>query len=215
MLTICKAAIDWSATGAMLSGWGTLLGVGAVLWAANKAANTFHAWKKQKVAERKFELAEKILTATYHANEALNFVRHAATFGHELDEARKTVEAFEGWAGMPKARQERLVLAQSKFIRLRNTKDRQDALIDCLPMAEALFDLELEQAITTLHHQFWCFQVDLEAYVDDEGLDAEFTKQIRGAIWKVAKNVDEAINKATNESIATIKKHCLPMMRDQ
>ena len=56
--------IDWAATGTMLSGIGTLVGALAVIGAAIIGSHTFENWKRQKLAERNFELAERILTAT-------------------------------------------------------------------------------------------------------------------------------------------------------
>ena len=58
----CNVPIDWAATGSMLQGIGTIGGVGAVIWGAVKATDT---WKQQKVAERRSDAAERILIATY------------------------------------------------------------------------------------------------------------------------------------------------------
>ena len=89
-------SIDWSATGAMLQGWGTLIGAVAVFWAAKKGADTFDSWKRQKVAERKLEQAERILMATYKARRALSFVRGIMMDGRELDAAEEKLKVDFG-----------------------------------------------------------------------------------------------------------------------
>lgn len=81
MQTICGVAIDWSATGDMMAGLGGLIGAGAVIYAAPKAADTFSSWRKQKHHERCMIVAEDILTLAYklsgadgrdHVAEAIN-----------------------------------------------------------------------------------------------------------------------------------------------
>jgi hypothetical protein len=68
----------------MLQGFGTLIGAGAVIYAAKKGADTYESWKKQKVAERRRDQAERILTAVYKARRALRYVRGVMMWGHEL-----------------------------------------------------------------------------------------------------------------------------------
>lgn len=213
MITICSEAVSWQATGAMLSGIGAIGAAGAVVWAANKAANTFDIWKRQKVESRKFEQAERILTATYRASKALGYVRGRMIWQHELDAAREKLETSPEWAAIPADRRSRRESAEAQVRRIVRTADDQKALIECLPMAKALFSDELEEAITELHHQFWIIQTYLEAYVDDRGENQEFTTKIRAAIWSSGDDANDEVSTAVNESIATIENLCLPVLR--
>lgn len=215
-MSLCIASIDWAATGAMLQGWGTLAGVGAVVWAAHKGASTFDSWRKQKLAERKQEQAERILTATYKCRRALEYVRGVLMLGHELHTAEEQMKEKDGWASQGKERQKRLVRAQAHFNRLDRTKAERDELDQCLPMARALFGEELEAALQTLNRQFWIVQVNVESYVDDEGgTDKAFTAEIRRAMCAVQPREGEVneITQAMETAVAAIERICLPVLR--
>ena len=209
-------AIDWPATGAMLQGLGTLTGAFAVFWAAKKGADTFESWKRQKVAERKLEQAERILTATYKARRALSYVRGVMMWGHELDAAEsKLKEDLEQWNQQDEARQKRLRTAQAYLNRLVKTKSEQDELVECLPVARALFGIELETALEKLCTQFWIDQIDVDSYIDDLGTDAEFTKKIRRGMYDVSPREGEKneVSAAIAMAVSGIEELCLPSLR--
>lgn len=205
--------IDWAAVGSILQGIGTIAGVCAVIWGAFFGAN---AWKEQKRAERRLEMAERILTATHKSRRALSYVRSPLMMGYELSAAEEKLQADETWTNHAEGRRKRLVTAQAYFNRLNNTKEEQLALEECLPMARALFSEELEKAVEKLRHQFWSIQVDVEAYVDDEhGNDAEFTKQIRRGMYDVKPRQGE-INEtsaAIANAVEAIERICEPALR--
>lgn len=215
-LAICSAAIDWAATGTMLQGIGTIGGAGAVVWAAIKGANTFDAWRRQRLAERKQDQAERILTAAYKGRRALAYVRGVMMWGHELHAAEEQMKEKEGWAAQTEARQKRLVTKQAFYNRINRVKDERQALDECLAMARALFGEELEQAIEALNHQFWIVQVNADSYADDEyGTDADFTRKIRRAMYAVTP-MDGEVNEVTDAmetAMATIERTCLPVLR--
>lgn len=213
---ICNAAVDWAATGTMLQGIGTLGGVGAVVWAAIKGANTFDTWRRQKLVERKLDQAERILTAAYKGRRALGYVRGVMMWAHESHAAEEQMKEKDGWATQTEARQKRLVTAQAFYNRINRTKDERDALDQCLPMARALFSEELEQAIEKLNHQFWIVQVDVDSYVEDEGgTDAEFTKKLRRGMYAIKPPEGEVneVTEAMEAAVATIERICLPVLR--
>jgi len=213
---LCNAAVDWAATGTMLQGIGTIGGVGAVVWAAIKGANTYGAWRTQKLAERKLDQAERILTATYKARRGLAYVRGVMMWGHELHAAEEQMKEKEGWDAQTKERQERLVTAQAFYNRINRTKEERDALDECLPMARALFGEDLEQAIENLNRQFWIVQVNVDSYVDDEGgTDAEFTKKLRRGMYATSPPEGEVneVTEAMKAAVAMIERNCLPVLR--
>jgi hypothetical protein len=213
---ICNTTIDWAATGTMLQGLGTIAGVAAVVWAAKKGADTFEAWKRQRLAERRLDQAERILTGTYKARRALNYVRGVMMLGPEVHAAEEQMKEKEGWAAQTRGRQSRLITAQAIYNRINRAKDERDELDQCLPMARALFSEELEKAIESLNHQFWIVQIDVEAYVEDErGTDAEFTKMIRRGKYAVDPPEGE-INEVTDAietAVTAIERICLPVLR--
>lgn len=215
-VSFCSTEIDWAVTGAMLQGLGTIGGVGAVIWAAHKGASTFDSWRRQKIAERKQEQAERILTATYKCRRALEYVRGRILWGHETHAAEKQMQEADGWAAQTKERQGRLVTAQAYYNRINAVKAERDELDQCLPMARALFGEELEQALEKLNHQFWIVQLNVDSYVDDEnGTDKDFTKQVRRAMSAVEPR-DGEVNEVTQvmeASVQTIERICLPVLR--
>lgn len=214
-LPTCTSSIDWSATGAMLSGEGTLLGAGAVIIAAIIGGTSFKSWRRQEVAGRKLAQAERILEATYKARRALDYVRSPMMWGNELKVAEDALKDNEDWHMQVEAKQKRIITTQAFFNRLNNTRDEQQALDQCLPMARALFGEELEKAIESLRHQFWIVQVDAESYMDDEGGDQEFTKKIRRGMYAIKPPEGEA-NEVTDKieaAVATIEATCLPVLR--
>lgn len=206
-------SIDWAATGAMLQGIGTWAGVAAVIIGAIIGAN---AWKAQKRAERRLEMAERILTATHKAKRALGSIRSIMIWGHELDAAQKQLEENEKWEWETESRKQRLRTGQAMYNRLNARRDEVGALDDCLPMARALFSEELEKAIETLRHQFWIVQCDVDAYIDDEhGTDEEFTKKIRRGMYDVSprKGEKNEVTDTINGAVETIERICEPALR--
>ena len=207
--------IDWAGTGTMLQGWGTLLGALAIIVAAWFGKTTFASWRKQQVGGRKLAQAERILEATYKARRGLRYVRQIMMFGNELSAAEEALKDNKDWLNQAESKQKRIVTAQAYFNRLNATRDEREALDQCLPMARALFGEELEEAIEKLRHQFWIVQVDVESYMDDDGSDRDFTKKIRRGMYEI-KPMDGDANEVTDAieaSVATIEKHCLPVLR--
>lgn len=210
-------SVDWGDTGAMLQGWGTLLGSVAVIYAAKKGADTFGAWKKQKLTERKLEQAERILTATYKAREGLSYIRGIMMWGHELEAAEnKLKEDPKQWEQQTDRRKKRLVTAQAYYNRINRTKADQDELFNCLPMARALFGEELEDAVSKLNRQFWLVQVDVDSYIDDNEQDPEFTKKLRRGMYDVNPREGEQndISNAITDAVQKIEDICLPILRE-
>lgn len=214
MIWLCDAPVDWSATGDYWSGIGTLLGAGAVIWAANKGASTFQQWKQQKLGERHIEQAERIMTAVDDVRDALKSVRSPMMWAHEEEAAKKKLEEHDSveFAANTKERQKRLVTAGAYFERLSRTHDQMIALNKCRPMARAFFGDEIEQAITKLRHQFRVVQTYVEASIDHEERD-EFGKKIWSALYYNERDTNCEVTKAINESVAILEARLLPILR--
>lgn len=197
----------------MLQGIGTIAGVGAVLIGAKIGAIT---WKEQKLAERRLEMAERILTATHKGRSALAYVRSPMMWGHELSAAEEKLKEDPQWQMQAEGRRKRLTTAQAYFKRLNRVKDEQMALDECLPMARALFSENLEEAIKNLRHQFWIVQIDVESYIDDENsTDTDFTKKIRRGMYDIKPMNGEVneVSDAITQSVAIIETACEPALR--
>ena len=212
----CISQIDWSATGAMAQGLGTLLGAITVLVAAIIGANTFSKWRKQKLAERRIEQAERILTATYKVRRRLSFVRSPAMWANEIDSAEARLKENGAWdSAVGKLEQKKLTTAQAYYSRIGAAKADREALDECLPMARALFGETLEQALEKLNRQFWTVQVFVDANLRDRGNgDQAFRSKIDGAIWEGYPSTEEnEVDQEIKEQVHIIESVCVPVLR--
>lgn len=208
--------IDWAATGAMLSGMGTVIGGLAVIGAAYIGSRTFDNWKRQKLAERHIEQAERILTATYKARRGLSHVRSPFMFGHETDTAEEQLKASGEWNKAISERERKsLATAQAYYNRLNATRDDQLALEECQPMARAFFGEELEKALEKLNHQFWTVKVYVDAnHNDKSGADADFRRKIESTIWRGYPNAEEnEVDQTIAAQVKLIEDTLVPVLR--
>lgn len=195
--------IDWSATGAMLSGLGTLIGAFAVIYATWVARDTFSIWKKQKIAERRMVLAEKILHSAYDAKRALDVIRSPFSYG----DLKLTKE------------QQRSATATDYLNRFQNTSTQQQALFDNIPMAKALYGEALEKALSSLRHQFHLIHVDVQEYTSQhyESYDLELKTKIRNSMYGGAAHGQDDRDDEMSRNIAgyikTIESICLTDLR--
>lgn len=75
MRNFCGTEVDWSATGAMLGGIGTILGVIAVIAAAALGRNTFAIWRKQTIEERRTATALTAMSVAWKVRDAIRYAR--------------------------------------------------------------------------------------------------------------------------------------------
>lgn len=212
----CATTIDWAATGDMLSGIGTVVGALAVIGAAVIGSRTFDNWKRQKLTERHIEQAERILTATYNVRRGLSRVRSPAMWAHETDAAEEQLKASGEWEkAFPDSERKSLATAQAYYNRLNATKDDQLALEECLPMARAFFDEELEKALEKLNHQFWTVKVYVDAnHKDKTGADADFRRKIESTIWEGYPNAEEnEVDQTIAAQVKLIEETLVPVLR--
>lgn len=195
-----------------MQGIGTFAGVLAVIAGAKIGSN---AWRDQKRAERRLEMAEQIVTATYNARLALERIRAVMMWGYELSRAEEKLKESKEFAKNTPGRQKRLITVQAFYNRIENYKAEELALDKCLPMSRAMFNVELEEAIRGLSHQFWFIYVDLDFYIDDElEIDQEMSKKVRRVMYNIhTKDEPNEMTERINSLIATIESQCIPALR--
>lgn len=212
----CITTIDWAATGAMLSGIGTVVGALAVIGAAVIGSRTFDNWKRQRLAERHIEQAERILTATYKVRRGLSRVRSPFMWGHETDAAEEQLKASGAWEKtFPESERKSLGTAQAYYNRLNATNNDQLALEECQPMARAFFGEGLEKALEKLNHQFWTVKVYVGAnHSDKTGADTDFWREIKSTIWEGYPNADEnEMDQTIAAQVKLIEDTLVPVLR--
>lgn len=206
-------SIDWAATGTMLQGIGTLAGVGAVVMAAHVGAN---AWRQQKLAERRLDFAERILTAAHKARSGLAFVRSPLMSGGELEQAKEQLVGQAAYHQMRQEKKNRARMAQAYANRLVSCRAEIEAIEDCLPLARVMFSGAVEQALSDLRQQFHIVRTMHGEYVDDwDGRDAEFTAKIRRAMYDIepADGSLNEVSEAIKEAVRTIESAVEPALR--
>jgi membrane-associated HD superfamily phosphohydrolase len=201
----------------MLQGIGTIGGAIAVFGAAWFGATTFARWKQQKLAERRIEQAERILTATYKVRRQLSYVRNPAMWGNELSAAEDKLKENGQWeeAGGDNERR-KLTTARAYYTRIFNAKDDRQALDECLPMARALFGEELEQALDKLNRQFWTVQISVDAILRDRGnSDRPFRDKMDRVVWEGYASEDEVneVDETIREQVRRIEDICVPVLQ--
>lgn len=212
----CTNAVDWAATGTMLQGIGTVIGAIAVIVAAIIGSRTFHSWKRQKLAERHIEQAERILTATYKVRRALSQVRSPVMWAHETDAAEQQLKESGEWdRAFPESERKSLATAKAYYNRLNATQDTREALEECQPMARAFFGEALEKAIETLNRQFWTVKVYVDAnHRDRSGADADFRRKIESTIWEgYPTSQDNEVDRIIAAQVGIIEGICVPVLR--
>ena len=210
------ATIDWAATGTMLQGLGTLIGAFAVIAAAIIGSQTFDKWKRQKLAERHIEQAERILTATYKVRRGLSYVRSSTMWGHETAAAEEQLKANGQWEKTVDERErESLAIAQAYYNRLNRTKDDQKEIEECQPMARAFFGKELEKAIEQLNRQFWTVRAYVDANQrDTRGADTKLRKKIDSTMWEGYPSREEnEMDQIIATQVKLIEDICVPVLR--
>jgi len=213
---VSGCVIDWVATGSMLQGVGTIAGAVAVIWAANKGTDTYASWRKQQFSGRRFAEAERILTATYNAQNALKYVRGPLVEAAESIEAKDMLEVKPGWSDISDIRKERLISAQVFHNRMNRVLDIRNSLLSCSGISNALFDENLKAAIEKLNSQFNIIYVNIRSYEEDyRELNPNFTQQIRRALVDTDSGGEDKniMTENITKSVSIIESYCLPILR--
>lgn len=177
--------VDWAATGTWMQAWAGFAQAGAVAFAAWKAANTFKAWRKQKIEERRLATAENILTVTYKIQRAFSVIRNSVTSEVALEEAeRRLLRSGFQLHDQATDKQKRILESQVIFDRVDQFSVEWDQLSTLAPLSKALFGKKAEEAIESIWREKIAVQVAAENYIVDDETDPVFTMEIRDTIWE-------------------------------
>ncbi|MES2289680.1 MAG: hypothetical protein V4530_08065 [Pseudomonadota bacterium] len=194
-----------------MSGWATLAGAGAVVYAARKGASTFTDWRQQKVDERQVEAAERIVTLAYRLRSIFTSVRSRAIFSHEADAAERLLDIEQPeWRNREKASLERLRSAQVLYNRLKEHQSDWNEIWTLRPIALALFGVSLEADLQMLWKQYVSLDVAVSEYAEDGTLDRELVRSMRAEMYG---GKEDAITTNVDAAIASIEAILLPVLR--
>lgn len=216
MHTICQVAVDWDATGSMLQGWGSLLTIPVLIWAALKGRQTFEDYSSQKRSEKHIEAAERVLTAAYNARSAIEGVRAPLMEGAEIAAAEREIrENGEDLSLVDPQRLKRAATTQLFYTRLSAISGEINAVWDAMPIGLAYFGGEVHEALREIAHQRRVIQVAADSYLDDDGSDKAFSTSIRRELYRRSgKRIDDdPVAKKIQESVELLESKLLPILR--
>lgn len=205
-----------NALGVLLQGVGTLVGAIAVIVASYIGANTFAKWRRQKVAERRFEHAERILIASYNAKRQFRYVRQAFLSNHELFTAEQRLASAGLTLPTDDTSRKRHIAVEVYNYRLLAAKDELLDLYACIPIARAIFGNELEDALELLGTQFNRIRtyLDIQIMVEPSTHDPKSRQEIQAALTSGYK-IDgrNEIDDLIAEQLRIVEDVCLPVLR--
>lgn len=207
--------IDWTATGHMLVGIGTLAGAIAIIVAAILGRDAVTRIRRQKQVERQIEHAEKTLTAAYQLGEAIGVIRSPLSTAQELASAQEELEATDWFSILPSDEQQRVVQANVFYQRIRSFDEIYNAAVSVLPFVKAYFGEEAETAFKKLIHARHTVRVYADAYARDRGNDPKYSQKVESFVWAGAADEggDPVASEVTN-AIGILERHLLPVVRE-
>lgn len=213
--SICTTTECWSATGSMLAGWAAWGGVAAVFYAANKAANTFKSYRRQKQEERRIDAAERILTLAYKLKRNLRAVRSPMNTSGEHTAAHELLKEAAWYKDLPENRQRRAQIGQIIKTRLHQSKSDIDDIFVVMPLARALFGEHVETYLQALWQQIVHVNVSSEGYAEDTGQDKEYSKSLERDIWEIGGKyaAEDKVGLAFSGAVEGLEAELLPIIR--
>lgn len=195
-------AVDWSATGDMLAGIGTLIGAGVLIWATKKGRETVADWRSQKLLDREITVAEEALTAAYEVRSAIYSTRGRGISEGEVETAKSQLEGKGFRAGLLKYQ-----TAQALLNRLHNRSDHLEKLFTALPKVKAYIGDHAADEIDKLVTQWNHTALDIEFMT-------EFDRDERKAHMEKFHSSEEGSTLAeTDAAVKALEEILLPKLR--
>lgn len=201
----------------MMSGWAAFAGVGAVLYAAHKASDTFAAFRRQKQEDRRIEVAERILTIAYNVRRSIKEVRHPLHGPSDLDRAGEELKK-QGFVidVMDENEVNKLKTAQVVLNRVVAERATWDTVMEAMPTAKAIFGDAVEARLENLLKEVRQIRVAAAGYARDKGADPDRTQRYATLIWDMDDPEDKEADNPTNRlnrEIGRLEAELLPVIR--
>lgn len=204
-----NVAIDWNATGSMISGIGTLIGATAVLGAVWVGRATLETWKAQKIKDRRMEAAKCILTLAYRIRSAFTSVRGRGVLEYETKAAEeKLYDNLPDWRSKEVNQQRRMTEGQVILNRLHSHEDDWQEILVQKPLALALFGTDVENDL----HSFWSHYVAVEIAASSYGEDGMENQSERALRRDIFGGTDDELDTDVEAAIASLETRLLPIL---
>lgn len=184
----------------------TLIGFAITASIAYAGFKTFDKWKREKIEERRIDIALEALSLAYEAGFIFDSIRSPLSFGGEWSEMKGVEDANKRQAAGP-------YFAILK--RIEHHKDYFERVWKMQPRFMAMFGREAAEIFTKLHQARRNIEVSAEMLMDDaiRGAlhdDPNFTKELKADIWKG--NKQDKISPLINAFVEGVEKHCQPVV---
>lgn len=208
-------AIDWVAAGSWLQGLAGFAQAGAITFVGFRGADVLLSWKRQKIAERRFETAERIITLAYRVRRAFSAIRSGMMWGNETAAAERLLRANGDWfERLDREQQKTTAYSQAVLTRINLFSSEWDELIAALPIARTYFGDALEQQLQSLWQQRGRVSVAAEMYADDRGEDKSFSAGLRRDLWEPQQPAENEVTQEINSAFAAIESILRPTLND-
>lgn len=185
----------------------TIMGFIMTLGIATAGFRSFAKWKREKIEERRIDIALEALALAYEANFIFDSIRSPMSFEGEWSEMKGIDDPEKQRAAGP-------FFATLK--RVEYHKDYFDRVWKMQPRFMAVFGKEAADIYMEVHQA--CRKIEVSAGMlmraearGEPYRDAEFAERLKNDIWNVDQDRDE-IRTKVNKFVAEVEKHCLPVV---
>ena len=169
-LNIWPYCIDWSATGAMLGGFGALLGAAAIV----VAAGNFQSWTKRERYKADRERAIEIAALFHEGRFVLEQIRSPLLLAGELNRAKEAIESDE--RTQEDAKNQRWITRRVMITRIVDQEDYWVKVFNSLPMAKAVFGEHIYDALFSILKARQKVYAAAEMYPSLDGVNFDVTQ---------------------------------------
>jgi hypothetical protein len=209
--------IDWAASGTWMQAWAGFAQAAAIAFAAVKAADVFHAWRRQKLEERRIHHAEEILKLFNKIYDGFPYFRNAMHLPHEIKQASDHLkDVVENYELRSRSELSRMETAQVILNRISRFNTEWDKLNDILPAASAFFGDECKVCLDQLWRNRNMVSINAENYARGTGNDDEFRMRVERSIWMMHQDrgrEDDPIEAPLLEAKTNLEAILLPVIR--
>ena len=211
--------IDWGATGDFWSGIGTILGAGALIYAAKIGKGAISDFRLQKVAGREIDVAEQVLTAAYRARDAIEGMRGRFMPAGELEAAEKQLKELGLTVdGMPDADKSAHIQRGVFYRRAEFFKDDFNAVFDAIAPARVFFGAECVDSLRAFPkaRNYMLSSADMLPMMSHSNSpeDQELQVKIRRDLYGKWRDEDEdGIGQSVINAMTALENQLLPIVR--
>jgi hypothetical protein len=209
-------AIDWNATGTMMQAWAGFAQAAAIAFAAWKAADTFRAWRKQKIEGRRIEEAERILTLAYRIQYAISEIRNRLLHVFEFERAETRLrERYADLDSLTENHKKSLITSQVVYDRIDIHAKEFYNLTQTKPIASALFGKDIGSHLNSLFRIQLSIQLAAHRYATEDCDESTAVKSTKFGLWEREGREDDKIWHEVEELVKRLNDRLLIVVRGE